>query len=87
MHKNTGLSTIDKFNYLYSLLEGTALRSIQGLSLTEENYQAAVYLLQQRFGNQQQVISARIDELLKIPVCSGDRTSNLALFAIKSVLA
>ena len=77
VHKSTGLSTIDKFNYLYSLLEGTALCSIQGLSLTEENYEAAVDLLQQRFGNQQQVISAHMDELLKIPACSGDKTSQL----------
>ena len=59
------------------MLEGAALRSVQGLSLTEENYQAAIDLLQQRFGNQQQVISAHMDELLKIPVCSGDKTSQL----------
>ena len=59
------------------MLQGRALRSIQGLSLTEENYQAAVDLLQQRFGNQQQVISAHMNELLKIPVCSGDKTSQL----------
>jgi hypothetical protein len=77
VHKNSQLSTIDKFNYLYSLLEGPALRSIQGLSLTEENYKSAVDMLNQRFGNQQQVISAHMDELLKIPVCSGDKPSQL----------
>lgn len=66
------LSKIDKFNYLYSLLEGSG-----GLSLTDENYQAAVDLLQQRFGKPQQVISAHMDELLKIPVCSGDKASQL----------
>ena len=32
MHKNPGLSKIDKFNYLNSLLEGRALRAIQGLT-------------------------------------------------------
>lgn len=77
VHKNSQLSTIDKFNYLNSLLEGQALRSIQGLSLTEDNYQAAVDLLNQRFGNQQQIISAHMDELLKIPVCSNDKSSQL----------
>ena len=77
VHKNSSLSTIDKFNYLYSLLEGPALRSIQGLSLTEENYQSAKELLNQRFGNQQQVISAHMDELLKIPACTGNKSSQL----------
>ena len=77
VHKNSSLSTIDKFNYLYSLLEGPALRSIQGLSLTEENYQSAIELLNQRFGNQQQVISAHMDELLKIPACTGNKSSQL----------
>ena len=77
VHKNSSLSTIDKFNYLYSLLEGPALCSIQGLSLTEENYQSAIELLNQRFGNQQQVISAHMDELLKIPACTGNKSSQL----------
>ena len=35
MDRNPNLSTIDKFNYLKALLEGSAARSVQGLSLTE----------------------------------------------------
>ena len=35
------LSAIDKFNYLNSLLKGHASRAIQGLSLTEANYESA----------------------------------------------
>ena len=34
-------SAIDKFNYLNSLLKGHASRTIQGLSLTEANYESA----------------------------------------------
>ena len=37
MHTNTDLTKIDKFNYLVSLLEGTASRAIAGLPITEEN--------------------------------------------------
>ena len=59
IHENTGISTIDKFNYLNSLLEGSAARAIQGLTLTESNYEAAVDILKDRFGKTQ------IDELLK----------------------
>ena len=45
VHENPVLSTIDKFNYLNSLLEGVAARSIQGLSLTSDNYSSAVEIL------------------------------------------
>ena len=46
MHENTSISTIDKFNYLNSLLEGAAARTIQGLTLNEVNYDSAISLLQ-----------------------------------------
>lgn len=39
VYKNDSLSTIDKFNYLNSLLKGAAARTIQGLPLNETNYQ------------------------------------------------
>ena len=78
VHKNPGLSKIDKFNYLNSLLEGRALRAIQGLTVTEDNYDAAVEILQQRFGKTQQTICAHMDELMKIPACnSTDKPSQL----------
>ena len=33
IHNNSVISKIDKFNYLNSLLEGAALRAIQGLTI------------------------------------------------------
>ena len=45
VYENSALSTIDKFNYLNSLLEGPAARSIQGLSLTADNYNSAIEIL------------------------------------------
>ena len=74
---NKNLTSIDKFNHLNSLLEGQAKRCIQGLSLSEQNYEAAIELLRQRFGNPQLVISTHMDELLKIPACVGDKVSQL----------
>ena len=76
-HDNNDISKIDKFNYLNSLLEGTALRAIQELTLTEANYDAAVEILQVRFGQPQQIIAAHMYELLKIPASTGDRPSSL----------
>ena len=45
VHSNPGLTKIDKFSYLVSLLEGSASRAIEGLPVTEENYDSAVEIL------------------------------------------
>ena len=75
--KNMSLSPVDKFNYLHALVEGPAARSIQGLQLTEVNYEAAKQILQERFGKTHQVISAHMEDLLRLPMCTGDKTSQL----------
>ena len=43
--KNSDISGVDKMNYLSGLLKGEAARVIQGLPLSESNYQRAFYLL------------------------------------------
>ena len=58
VHNNTDISRVDKFNYLNSLLEGTAFKTVQGLPLTDCNYDMAVEMLKERFGDPQQIISA-----------------------------
>ena len=73
VHENPSLSKIDKFNYLHSLLEGAASQVIQGLPLTDSNYDTAVSLLQERFGDPQTILSPHMDELLKLPKCTVDR--------------
>ena len=75
--ENEDLSVVDKFNYLQSLLEGPAAKSIQGLPLTEMNYESAKEILEGRFGRTKQIIAAHMDDFLKIQACSGDRTSHL----------
>ena len=77
VHRKEGISNIDKFNHLNSVLEGVAARTIQGLTLTEENYDATIKLLRERFGRTQQIISARMDHLLKVSPCCNDRPSSL----------
>ena len=63
VHNNEDIPKVDKFNYLNSLLKGTAFRTIQGLTLTASNYDSAVAMLQERFGNPQQIISAHMEGL------------------------
>jgi hypothetical protein len=72
------VSKVNKFNYLFSLLEGNAARSIKGHTLTSANYDAAIEILQERFGKTQQIIAAHIDrKILQIPACSEGRTGQL----------
>ena len=77
VHDNDSIPKIEKFNYLNSSLEGVAAKTVQGLTLTEGNNDLGVELLKERFGKPQQIISAHIDELLRIPACIADRLSSL----------
>jgi len=77
VHNNDHFPKVDKFNYLNSLLEGPAYKTIQRFTLTGKNYDSAVQLLQERFGDTQQIINAQMDGFTKIPVCANDRPSSL----------
>ena len=67
IHNDPDLSNINKFVYLQFLLEGKAAQAIDGLLLTRDNYDEAVQILTERFGNQQTLITAYMDEMVKIP--------------------
>ena len=77
VHENGEVSKIDKFNYLHSLLEGAAPLSIQGLSLTADNYDSTIELLKNRFGNTHLIIAIHMEELFKLPTCTGKRAQPL----------
>ena len=78
IHGNPKLSAIDKFNYLHSLVKGSAAEAIAGLALTSSNYEEAVALLKKRFGNKQQQINKHMEVLLNIePVTSSRNTKGL----------
>ena len=66
IHDNHDLSAIDKFNYLRSLLQGSALESIAGLTLSSSNYEEAIAILKKRFGNKQRIIARHMDLLLNV---------------------
>ena len=69
---NPSLSDIDKFNYLRSLLEGSAAGAIRGLPLTAENYGAARDILKKRFGQPQIIINAHMEALVKVAAVTVD---------------
>lgn len=77
IHSNGAISDINNFNYLKSLVKGPAARIIQGLNLTKVNYNSATELLKDHFGKPQQIISAPMDDLLKIPHHVNDKPHSL----------
>ena len=66
IHNNDSLADIDGFNYLKDNLKGEALAAISGLSLSSENYKQAVAILKNRYGNEQVLISAHMESMLRI---------------------
>ena len=69
---NHALSDVDKFNYLRSLLEGSAAGAIRGLPLTGGNYEAAKNVIRKRFGQPQVIINAHMEGLVKIASVTSD---------------
>ena len=66
IHKNINLNDVDKFQYLKSLLKGSAAETISGLALTNSNYNHTVELLTKRFGSKQLIISKHIELLIQL---------------------
>ena len=66
VHDNENLSKVNKSNYLKNILEGPAATAIARFALTDENYEAAVKLLEDRFANPQMITSSHMDSLLKL---------------------
>jgi len=73
IHKSRDLSDIDKFNYLNSLLTGTAREAVAGLSLSEKNYVEAIAILQKRFGNVQRIKARHMDVLMNVEAVNSSR--------------
>lgn len=74
VYNNRSLSAVNKSAH-------TAGRSgslkIEALALTDVNYQAAVELLKSTYGNTQQIISTHVDQIYKLPPCTGEKTQQL----------
>ena len=76
IHENASIPETDKFKHLKSLLDGPAARVVQGLTLTSANYKHARELLEDRYGRTQVIISAHMDNLLKLNPCTSENLIN-----------
>ena len=70
IHNNDELFSVDKFNYLNTLLEGSAATAVAGLTLTSKNNGEAMEILKKRFGNKQMIIAKHMDILMNLEAVS-----------------
>lgn len=66
IHKNNSLDKIDKFNYLKAHLVGSALSTIEGLPISESNYDSAIDLLKTRFAKTDLLIHTHMNNILTV---------------------
>ena len=72
------MTKVEKFTYLKSLLGGPALSAISGFSLSDDNFDACINLIKERFGRTDLVISSHMNKLLNLdPVKSSSNVKAL----------
>ena len=74
--KSTNYAAITKFSYLRELLTSQPKTEITGLPFTEEGYNTAKKLLQQKYGQTTEVIYAHGQQITSLPTITS--TSNLS---------
>ncbi|XP_056016815.1 uncharacterized protein LOC130053514 [Ostrea edulis] len=80
INRNSKPSRIEKFSYLQSKLTGEAKAAISGISLTHENYDVAIDIIQERFGDAQSVIHKHHMKLINIQPVTNDTLSLRRLY-------
>jgi hypothetical protein len=68
IHENDKLDSCKKFHYLRSCLKGEALKTVESLSVSNNNYQIAWDLLERRYANERLVAQEHVYAILKFPV-------------------
>lgn len=66
VHENKSLSNVQKMNYLINFVQGSAAETIKGLALKNDNYEIALNMLKERYGDDQVIISAHMNTLLNM---------------------
>ncbi|CAC5392767.1 unnamed protein product [Mytilus coruscus] len=66
---------IQKFNYLKAQLEGSAAHTVEGFALTNRNYETAVNLLRDRYGQTSKLIHAYMKAPMNLPAPTNDEFS------------
>ena len=79
VHNDNHLDNIQKFQYLCSTLSGEAAHAIEGLPLTNSNYDEALSVLKKRYGQPHKIIASFMKALWELPK-PNDNLDNLEEF-------
>lgn len=77
IHDRTDIGVVEKMVYLQRNLSGEALSLVKNLALTENNYEAALKLLSDRYSNHRLIINAHLETMLDRPNLSQQSASGL----------
>lgn len=78
VHNRTDLSDTQKFLYLKICCKGDALKTIDSLEITENNYSIAIDTLKKRYENKRAIINQHINTILfKLPDITRESAQNL----------
>uniref|UniRef100_A0A6P7GZ72 Uncharacterized protein LOC114348328 n=1 Tax=Diabrotica virgifera virgifera TaxID=50390 RepID=A0A6P7GZ72_DIAVI len=77
-------SNAEKFFYLKSYLKGEALKLIDKLPVTDDNFVIALDLLHNRYSNQRQIIRSYYQQLLATPTLQKCNSQSLRQFVANS---
>ena len=83
INSNQSLTPIKRFSYLRASLRGSVAATINGLSLSSANYEAAVALVKERYGDPQKIINAHMDALVNLPIVENARNLPRGIFMMK----
>lgn len=77
VNNNPSLSNAQKLQYLKSSLKGDALRIIQSIPISDDNFKIAFNLLNERYSNQKEQIFAHIKRFLSLPNIYNESSTSL----------
>ena len=69
-------------NYLRAKLEGEAADVVSGLTLTHANYEEAIRLLKERYGQNEIIINAHYTSLMDLPASSSHTSALRSSYAV-----
>lgn len=80
VHHNSSLSSVNKMQYLLSVLSGDALNLIKSMQISAANYPIAYQLLKNRYQNSRRLITLHLNAILDLPSVSTGNTQGLRNF-------
>lgn len=79
VHEDKSLSDTEKLQYLQTNVTGEAMKIISHLQLTDNNYEIALQLIENRYDNPRKITEMYIDTILDLSMTSG-KSASIKLF-------